>query len=65
MVYTAKEIWAQKWKLLPVAKIKEKRKKVCHWWSAYMTDYISAHISQMAFMGLDFETDKPRMKPEL
>ena len=48
-----------------MAKIKEKREKVCHWWSAYMTDYISAHISQMAFMGLDFETDKPRMKPEL
>ena len=30
-----------------------------------MTDYISAHKSQMAFMGLHFETDKPRMKPEL
>ena len=30
-----------------------------------MTDYISAHKLQMTFMGLDFETDKPRMKPEL
>ena len=30
-----------------------------------MTDYISAYRSQMAFMGLDFEGDKPRMNAEL
>ena len=30
-----------------------------------MTDYISVYKSQMAFMGLDFEADKPRMKAEL
>ena len=28
-------------------------------------DYISAYKSQMAFMGLDFEDDKPRMNAEL
>ena len=30
-----------------------------------MRDYISAHKSQMAFMGLDFVPDEPRMKAEL
>ena len=30
-----------------------------------MIDYISAYKSQMTFMGLDFEADKPGMKPEL
>ena len=30
-----------------------------------MTDYISVYKSQMAFMGLDFEADKPKMKTEL
>ena len=30
-----------------------------------MTDYISVYKSQMAFMGLDFEADKPKMKAEL
>ena len=30
-----------------------------------MIDYISAYKSQMAFMGLDFESDKPRRKAEL
>ena len=49
-----KIIWAQTWKLLPVAKIKKKN-----------DDYISAYKSQMAFMGLDFKSDKPRMKAEL
>ena len=29
-----------------------------------MIDYISAYKSQMTFMGLDFEADKPGMKPE-
>ena len=29
-----------------------------------MIDYISAYKSQIAFMGLDFEADKPRMKAE-
>ena len=30
-----------------------------------MIDYISAYKSQMAFMGLNFEADKTRMKAEL
>ena len=30
-----------------------------------MIDYISRYKSQMVFMRLDFEADKPRMKPEL
>ena len=30
-----------------------------------MIDYISAYKSQMAFMGLDFEANKPRMNVEL
>ena len=30
-----------------------------------MTDYISAYKSQMAFMELDFEADKPKMEAEL
>ena len=30
-----------------------------------MIDYISAYKSQMAFMRLDFEYDKPRMEAEL
>ena len=46
-----KIIWAQEWKLLPVAKIKGK--KTCFRWSRFMIDYISAYKSQMAFMGLD------------
>ena len=58
-----KIIWAQKWKILPVAKIKGK--KTCFRWSPPMIEYISANKSQMAFMGLDFESDKPRMKAEL
>ena len=29
-----------------------------------MIDCISAYKSQMAFMGLDFEADKPRMNAE-
>ena len=29
-----------------------------------MIDYISAYKSQIAFIGLDFEADKPRMKAE-
>ena len=30
-----------------------------------MTDQISSYKSQMAFMGLDLEADKPRINPEL
>ena len=30
-----------------------------------MINYISAYKSQMAFMGLDFEADKPGMNAEL
>ena len=41
-----------------------KRKKTSFRWSAFMIDYISAYKSQIAFMGLDFEADKPRMKAE-
>ena len=32
---------------------------------SFMVDYISAYKSQMAFMGLDFKADRPRMKAEL
>ena len=34
-------------------------------WSAFMICFISAHKSQMTFMGLDFEADKPRRNAEL
>ena len=44
---------------------KDKRKKTCFRWSPFMIDYISTYKSQMAFMGLDFESDKPIMKAEL
>ena len=44
---------------------KDKGKKTCFIWSAFMINYISAYKSQMAFMELDFEADKPRMKAEL
>ena len=44
---------------------KDKREKTYFRWSPFMIDYISAYKSQMAFMGLDFESDKPRMKAEL
>ena len=55
-----KIIWVQKWKLLPAAKI-----KTCFRWSPFIIDYISAYKLQMAFMILDFGSDKPRMKAEL
>ena len=35
-----KKIWAQKWKLLPAAKI-----KTCFRWSPFIIDYISAYKS--------------------
>ena len=38
---------------------------MCFRKSAFMIDYISAYKSHMAFMGLDFEADEPRMKGEL
>ena len=41
---------------------KGKWRKTCFSWSVFMVDYISAYKSQMAFTGLDFEADKPRMK---
>ena len=44
---------------------KDNRKKTCFRWSLFMIDYISAYKSQMAFMRLDFEYDKPRMEAEL
>ena len=49
--------------LLSVAKVIGK--KTCFRWSPFMLDYISAYRSQIAFMGLDFESDKPRMEAEL
>ena len=58
-----KIIWAQERKLLLVPKIKGK--KTCFRWSPFMIDYISACKSQMVFIGVDFESDKPRMKAEL
>ena len=41
------------------------KQKTCFRWSAFMIDYISAYKSQMAFMGLDYEADKPIMNAEL
>ena len=43
---------------------KVKGKKTSFRWSAFMIDYISVYKSQIAFIGLDFEADKPRMKAE-
>ena len=34
-------------------------------WNAFMLDQISGFKSEIAFMGLDFECDKPRMNAEL
>ena len=44
---------------------KNKGKKTCFRWSAFMIDYISAYKLQMAFTGLDFDANKPRMNAEL
>ena len=33
--------------------------------TAFLIDYVSAYKSQMAFMGLDVEADKRRIKAEL
>ena len=44
---------------------KDKGGKACFRLSAFMIDYIAAYKSQMTFMGLDFEADKPRIKTEL
>ena len=38
---------------------------MCFRWSAFMIGYISAYKSQIAFMGLDLEADKPRMNAQL
>ena len=40
---------------------KDKGKKTCFRWRAFVIGYISAYKSQMAFIGLDFEADEPRM----
>ena len=58
-----KIIWSQKWWYFPVAKTKGGN--VFQMECFYVCDYISAYKSQMAFMGLDFEDDKPRMNAEL
>ena len=42
-----------------------KEKKTCFRRSVFMIDYISAYNSQLAFMELDSEADKPRVKAEL
>ena len=34
-------------------------------WTAFMIDHISAYKWQMAFIGLDFEAEKPRINTEL
>ena len=47
-----------------VASCSKDKEKKCFRWSA-LTDYISAYISQMTFMRLDFKTDKPRMNAKL
>ena len=44
---------------------KDKRKKKCFRWNAFMIDYNLAYKSQMTFMELDFEADKLRIKAEL
>ena len=44
---------------------KDGMKKTCVRWSTFMTDYISAYRSQMAFMWLDLESDEPRVNAEL
>ena len=33
-------------------------------WSGFMIDYISAYKSQIVFIGLDLEADKPSMNAE-
>ena len=33
-------------------------------WSVFMIDYISAYKSQIVFIGLDLEADKPSMNAE-
>ena len=38
---------------------------MCFRWNTFMIDYISAYRSQIAFMRLDFEADKPRMNSEM
>ena len=48
---------------IPVEEIKGK--KTCFRWSAFMIGYISSYKSQMAFMGLDFEDNQPRMNAKL
>ena len=40
----------------------DKREKTCFKWNAFLTDYISTCKSEMAFMGLDFQADTPRIK---
>ena len=45
--------------------IKYKGEKTCFRWIVFMIDDISAHKSQMVFMVVDFEADKPRMNAEL
>ena len=61
MVHAAmKIIWAH---TFPAVKIKGKR--TCFRWSVFMVDYFSGYRSQMAFMRLDFESDKPRVNAKL
>ena len=44
------------------SKVKE---KIRFRWSAFMINHISAYKSQMVFMGLDIEVDKPNVNAEL
>ena len=44
---------------------KDKEKKTCFRCISIMIDYTPADKSQMTFMGLDIEADKPRMNVEL
>ena len=55
-----KMIWAQKWQVLPVAKL-EGKKNVFQI-ESFKIDSITAY--QMASIRLDFEFDKPRMKAD-
>ena len=41
------------------------RRKTCFRWGPFTIDYISAYKSQMAYMGLDFESNNSRIKAGL
>ena len=50
---------------MEVTSCSKEKEKTFFRWNAFVKDYISANKSQMTFMELSFEVDKPRMKAEL